>query len=202
MELARRIRPEERDLALGAVVDAFRRDPLVRWYFPDDAGYDRAAATFFGVLMDSRIDGGEVWVTPDAAAVSMWIPPGGNLIGPEVAAARYTEMVAGLPEPAPERIAAVDEMVDGLLPREPHWYLGVLACRPDRRGRGLGTAVTTPLFVAADRAGLPVVLETSTARNVDYYARRGFSVMASRSVGGPDDPVLRVMRREPDTAGC
>jgi GNAT superfamily N-acetyltransferase len=193
----RRIRVQERDAALATVVEAFRSDPQVRWCLPDDGSYEAAAARFFGLLLDTRIAGGEVWVVDGLHAVSMWIPPGGNLIGPDLVAGRYAEMVAGLPAPAPERIGAVDEVVDALLPREPHWYLGVLACRPHRRCQGLGSAVADPLLAAADRAGLPVALETSSARNVDYYTRRGFAVVESVPVGGPDDPVVRVMRREP-----
>src|SRR5450755_2785083 len=191
---ARRIRAEERDAALATVVEAFRCDPQVRWYFPDDSGYDRSASCFFGVLLDSRIAGGEVWVVDGVRAVSMWIPPGGNLLGPESARASYSAMVAALPGPAPERITAIDDLVDTLLPREAHWYLGVLACRPESRGRGLAAAVTSPLLTAADRAGLPVALETSTSANVDYYTRRGFAVMGASRIGDAADLVIRVMR--------
>jgi len=198
---ARRILAPERDAALDTVVEAFRSDPQVRWWLPDDDRYPAAAARFFGLLLDTRIAGGEVWVVDGLHAVAMWIPPGGNLIGPELVAARYAEMVAALPAPAPERIAAIDEMVDALLPREPHWYLGVLACRPHRRRQGLGSAVADPVLAAADRAGLPVALETSSARNVDYYTRRGFAVVGCVPVGGPDDPIIRVMRREPLAPG-
>jgi hypothetical protein len=54
-----------------------------------------------------------------------------------------------------------------------------------------------PVFEAADRAGLPVALETSTPSNVDFYMRRGFSVVAARSADGTAGPVVRVMRRQP-----
>jgi GNAT superfamily N-acetyltransferase len=198
---ARRIRHRERDAALATVVEAFRTDPQVRWYFPDDASYDVAARRFFGVLLDTRVDGGEVWVVDDAAAVAMWVPPGGNLLGPEVVASRYAEVVAGLPDPAPQRIAETDEIVDALLPQGPHWYLGVLACRPGLQKRGLAGAAVAPVLDAADRAGAPVALETSTLGNVDFYIRRGFAVLASRRAGGPSGPTIRVMRREPLTLG-
>jgi hypothetical protein len=179
------------------VVAAFRCDPQVRWWFPDHDSYEAAAGIYFGMLLDTRMAGGEVWVLDDVHAISMWIPPGGNLIGPDVVAARYAEMLARLPAPARERISVVDEMVDALLPREAHWYLGVLACRQECRGRGLASAVAAPMLAAADRAGLPVALETASARNVDLYTRRGFAVVGRVPVGGPDDPTVRVMRREP-----
>jgi GNAT superfamily N-acetyltransferase len=197
VQQVRRIRETERDAALDMVVEAFRSDPQVRWWFPDDAGYQPSAARFFGFLLDTRIAGGEVWVVDGVHAIAIWIPPGGNLLGPDSVAGRYAEMVATLPVPAPQRIMAMDELVDALLPREPHWYLGVLACRASWRGQGLATAVAAPVLAAADRAGLPVALETSTASNVDLYTRRGFALVGRISVGGPTDPVVWVMRREP-----
>jgi GNAT superfamily N-acetyltransferase len=205
----RRLAAADRGAALRTVVSAFRADPLLRWWFPDDATYDALAARFFGVLLDTRLEGGEVWVTDGAGAVAMWIPPGGNLIGPDVVAARYGDMVTALPAPSAQRIAATDDVVDTLLPSEPHWYLGVLATRPDRRGSGLATAVCGPVFAAADRSGLPIVLETCTATNVAYYMRRGFSVIhqvhlgASNGATDPEPPTLRIMFRAPrsDVAG-
>jgi predicted N-acetyltransferase YhbS len=100
-------------------------------------------------------------------------------------------------------VAAADEAVDGLLPRASHWYLGVLACHPDRRGEGLGSAVVEPVLAAADRAGLPVALETASLRNVAYYMRRGFAVAGHTSVQRPagpdgDQPLdVWVMQRQP-----
>lgn len=200
MVTVRRIRREERERALDTVVAAFRDDPQVRWYFPDDAVYAESARRFFGVLIDLRVDGGEVWVADDCDAVAMWNPPGGNLIGPELASGRYSDAVAGLPEPGRARVCAVDHAVDPLLPSETHWYLGVLACRPERQGHGLGAAVIAPVLASADRAGLPVALETGSSSNVNWYLRRGFGVAGRTTVqaGTADDRVeVWVMRREP-----
>lgn len=185
MPQVRRIRPDERDRALATVVTAFRADPQVRWWFPDDRSYPELAALFFGVLLDTRTAGGEVWVADDCRAVAMWIPPGGNLIGPELASARYAETVAALPRSSRDRIAAVDAAVDALLPRSPHWYLGVLATDPAHRARGLASAVVAPVLAAADRAGMPVALETASPANVAFYTRRGFAVVHETEVADP-----------------
>jgi hypothetical protein len=188
----RRIRSGERAVALETIVAAFRRDPQVRWWFPDEAEFDESAPAFFGVLLDTRIEGGEVWVADGGRAVAMWVPPGGNLIGPELASARYSTMVAALSAHAAERIQRTDEVVDRLLPSGAHWYLGVLACHPDQHGTGLGWSVAAPVLAAADRAGLPVALETASPVNVGYYTRRGFAVIgevtldsAARPAGEP-----------------
>jgi len=178
----RRIRPGERDVALDTIVAAFRRDPQVRWWFAGDEEYDRSAPAYFGVLLDTRIEGGEVWVADGGRAVAMWVPPGGNLIGPELASARYARTVEGLSPAAADRIHRTDEAVDALLPTGAHWYLGVLACHPDHHGCGLGWQVATPVLAAADRAGLPVALETGSPVNVGYYTRRGFAVIGETAL--------------------
>jgi ribosomal protein S18 acetylase RimI-like enzyme len=181
----RRIRPGERAAALSTILAAFRDDPQVRWWFPGDS-YREFAARYFGVLLDTRMEGGEAWVADEGRAVSLWVPPGGNLIGPEVAASRYRAVVTALPQDCGQRIRRTDEGVDGMLPPDPHWYLGVLACHPNHRGAGLGWAVAAPVLAAADRAGLPVALETANPANVGYYTRRGFAVAGRVTVAGSD----------------
>lgn len=195
----RRIRPGERAAALKTIVAAFRQDPQLRWWFPGEDEYDQSAPAFFGLLLDTRIEGGEVWVAAGGHSVAMWVPPGGNLIGPELASARYSSMVAALSPMAAERVRRTDEAVDGLLPSDAHWYLGVLACHPDLRGTGLGWAVAAPVLAAADRAGLPVALETSSQVNVGYYTRRGFAVIGEAVLGHlslpAGEPVLEPVGR-------
>jgi GNAT superfamily N-acetyltransferase len=193
MTRAHRIRPDQRDSVVAMVVASFREDPQVRWWFPDEAGYQDAAGRFFGVLLDLRVDGGEVWVSDDGASVAMWNPPGGNLIGPEAAEQRYLDVVSALPDPAPTRIRALDEAVHRVVPDEPHWYLGVLATAPSHRGLGLAALVTAPVVDAARRSGVPAVLETATSHNVAYYRRRGFSVCGEVRVA--DAPTVWVMQR-------
>lgn len=195
MPEVRRIRPEERSAALDTVVAAFRNDPQVRWWFPDGHSYFDLAERFFGVLIDTRMEGGEVWVDSGCRAVSLWLPPGGNLIGPDTAEHRYRDMLAGLPGDCAQRIRRTDDLVDRLLPLSPHWYLGVLACHPDHRGQGRGDAVAAPMLAAADRAGVPVALETANIRNVGYYTRRGFAIAGRSRL---EEPVLSL---SPGAAG-
>ncbi len=73
----RRLEPAERDRALTTVVAAFENDPLLRWVWPEDGRYASCAPGFFGLLLDLRRAGGEVWAASGGAAVAMWDPPGG-----------------------------------------------------------------------------------------------------------------------------
>jgi len=64
-------------------------------------------------------------------------------------------------------------------PQEPHWYLQLLMVDRAHHGRGLGSALLAPGLQAADREGLPCVLETQAERNLAFYARFGFAVVAT-----------------------
>ncbi|MCY7372180.1 MAG: hypothetical protein LH461_00530 [Spirochaetaceae bacterium] len=60
----RRIEPAERGSALASVVAAFAVDPLPRWIWAEDERYAGCAPAFFGLLLDLRRLGGEVWAGP------------------------------------------------------------------------------------------------------------------------------------------
>lgn len=195
---ARRMAPAERDATLRTVVDAFVADPLLRWWFPGEE-YGRLATAFFGFLLDIRIAAGEVWLADDGGAVAMWNPPGGLLADPHAVEARWEGVRSGLPADVATRLARVEEQVEAALPRHPHWYLGVLATHPDRRGQGLASTVLAPVLAHADRAGLETWLETGSEPNLAIYARFGFE--PARTLRVDDAPAVHILRRGPTTPG-
>ena len=68
------------------------------------------------------------------------------------------------------------EAIEAVHPTEPHWYLGVIATHPERRGHGLGAALLTESLRAVDRSHQPAYLESSNPRNITLYERHGFEV--------------------------
>ena len=80
-----------------------------------------------------------------------------------------------------------------------HWYLFYLGVTPAQQGRGMGSALLQPVLARADAAALPCYLETGVARNLRFYERHGFQVVAEGvlSHGGPR---LWAMLREPRRA--
>lgn len=180
---------------------AFATDPLLRWVWPGQERYDGCAPTFFGLLLDLRIEAGEVWIAgPDGSAVdsvAMWDPPGGLYL--PAAAERWAEVHAGFTPAERATWAFYDEALGVPVTAGPHWYLGVLATDPGRQGTGLGRAVTTPMLAAADRAGLPAYLETASDTNVAIYRRLGFAVVREVDLPG-GGPRCWLMRRDPQEA--
>jgi GNAT superfamily N-acetyltransferase len=157
----------------GTVSAAFAEDPA--WSFLLGARYDQLAPQFAGALFDLRVSSGGVWVTSDLAAVAMWERPGGGHRQVETTE-RVWEAYRSVAGPEVwERLVEYDRAVDEARPSTPYWYLGVLACRPQRQGTGLATAVMRGVLERADSEGLDCCLETSTDRNREFYRRRGFT---------------------------
>ena len=75
-----------------------------------------------------------------------------------------------------------------------------LGVEPDRQGQGIGSALIQPVLGRADAEGLPCYLETTKERNVTFYRRHGFDVVAEGDL--PDlGPPFWTMRREAARAG-
>jgi GNAT superfamily N-acetyltransferase len=187
--------PGDRGAVVQTIVRAFTEDPLVRWFFPDDAAYERRASAFFGYLFDIRVVHGVIHVAGDCAAASLWNRPGEGMPQPEQDQLWATDVEPGAGPGELDRLDAMEDAVVALRPAGPHWYLGVLATDPSRRGEGLARAVLQPVLERADADGIPALLETGTPENLPFYARFGFDVLADARVSG--GPPLWAMWRPP-----
>lgn len=155
--------PGDRSAVVATFVAAFAADPALRWLLPDDVGYPAQAAEMGGQLFDSRVGHGSVWIADGGAAIAMWDPP-------------RTTAQGSAAHPAEGRFGRYQAVVHTVLPKFPHWYLGVLAVHPQHRGRRLGRAVMGAGLARAAEDGLPAYLETSNPRNVEIYRSAGFEV--------------------------
>jgi GNAT superfamily N-acetyltransferase len=179
--VARRATAADRETILSTVLAAFVADPAFRYFFPTDDSYADEAPAFIGDLLDQRLASDTVWIVDDGAAVALWNSPGPSRAG----------LPPGLTSPTAERIKRFDAVVQGMLPRQPHWYLGILATHPDHAGRGLGRVAMSDGLALAREDGLPSCLETVTQVNVAIYERYGWRVTASAVIA---DVTVRVMQ--------
>jgi len=83
-------------------------------------------------------------------------------------------------------------------PREPHWYVGIVASDPATQGRGHCREVMDLLVQAADERGVPCYLEC-TERERPYYEKFGFKTVSSQTfcVGGQGEFPGCLMNRQP-----
>jgi GNAT superfamily N-acetyltransferase len=179
----RQARTEDRAAVVATVVEAFADDPA--WSFLFDDEYEQASALFAGALFDARVMDGTILLTDQAESVALWDSPAASdhYSAGATARDRLREVAS---DALLARLDSYHAAVDVMRPRQPHWYLGVLATRPSQQRRGLAAEVLAPTLAVADADGLLCCLETSAATNCAYYQRHGFAVAATIAVpGGP-----------------
>jgi GNAT superfamily N-acetyltransferase len=81
-----------------------------------------------------------------------------------------------------------DELEAEAAQAAPHWYVHMMAVRPDVQGRGLGSRLLERIFSqTADRgARLSTVLTTHMPRNLVFYRRAGFELTGERTLQPPN----------------
>lgn len=146
----------------------------------------RASRPGIRSLVDVARAHGEVWAARDGATprgALVACPPGRHPFPPSPLAQRLrTLWVQGWR--VARRWAEVFEALQHHHPVEKHWYLGTLGVDPLAQGRGIGTQLLRRWLGRVDEAGGRVYLETDRERNVGWYEREGFSVVATFPVQG------------------
>lgn len=178
------------------LVRSFADDPVANFMFAGERRRRLGLHSFFvAQLRRQYLPRGHVYATEGAEGVAVWGQP-------DRARSEVKELVQLLPT-APflvstriHRALRLLLEIDGLHPKEPHWYLATLAAEPALQGRGIGSALLESQLAKIDEEGSPTYLESSKERNVPLYARFGFEVIEEfrSSVGSP--PIWR-MWREP-----
>lgn len=175
------------------LVRAFDDDPMMRWFFPDDASREvRLGRYFTTVFTRQYVRHGRCERT--AVAAAFWVPPEAlDKAVPDAETIQELQDILG--DRAPLFRDAV-EATARHAPRDPHWYLALIGADPAAQGRGHGAALLRSGLAQADAAGMPVRLESSKPSNLPFYEHFGFTVREEQQLPG-GGPVLWAMERLP-----
>lgn len=177
----------------GALARAFDDDPMMRWFFPEDATREATLGRYFSTIFTRQYAvNGVCERTADAAA--FWVPADAQEKAvPDAGTIQELLGILG------DRAGLFREAVETAArhtPREPHWSLALIGADPGAQGTGQGAALLRSGLAQADAAGLPVHLESSKAANLPVYEHFGFTVREEFELPG-GGPVLWSMWRDP-----
>lgn len=195
------------DAVAETLARAFESDPIWGLAFadpeaepgdPDEAGrkLERLRAVW-GFAARAALGLDWVWVSGDADAAALWVPPGEPEMSPEDER-RFGPFVheACGPRVAPRVLAFLSRFERAHPVTPPHYYLSLLGTHPDHAGQGLGMGLLAANLERIDAARAPAYLESSNPLNVRRYERLGF-----RPDGGfaldEGGPVATQMWRQP-----
>jgi GNAT superfamily N-acetyltransferase len=192
------------DVLSQVIGGAFHDLAPSRWLIADPAARRAIFPGYFRILVEHAMASGVVHTTPDRTAAALWLPVGKD--GP-AQPPDYESRLAVATSPWTDRFLAFDAALDRRHPAGvPHHHLAILAVRPDRQRRGIGTALLRAYHQLLDHdAGVPAYLEASDLLTRQFYLRLGFTDHGS-PIQLPDDgpqmyPLVRQCRSTAVTAG-
>jgi ribosomal protein S18 acetylase RimI-like enzyme len=175
--------------AISTIVLGFAADPMARWVWPDSSEYLRFMPQFAKAFGGRAFEHGTAYVTEGARAAALWLPPG---VEPDEAAMGAVMTQAPRPEIADDMGCVLRGMAEHS-PREPHWYLPLIAADPNWIGQGLGTLLMKHALRRCDQEGVAAYLESSNPRNISFYERHGFRIIGQIQHGS--SPTMTPMLR-------
>ncbi len=181
--------------ALAAMlVQSFADDPVANFMFAGSRRRRAGLHAFFtSQLRRQYLPHGHVYTNEAKDAAALWGPP--DLVRNGVK--ELVQLLPVAPFLASRRTHRALQLlfeVDGLHPKEPHWYLATLGTAPSQQGKGRGSALMTSIIERIDQSGAPAYLESSKERNVPFYARFGFEVIDELRSKAGSPPIWRMWR--------
>jgi GNAT superfamily N-acetyltransferase len=174
------------------LAEALEADPFYRWMWSTDPEGVRAGLRAWMQVALGRLAGRAEVAMLEGSAAAIWIHPDRPLVADD-----YAAVGALLERRIGERAASVMRAIAATAPFQPetrHRILLYVGVRPGSRSQGLGTRLVAHGLAAADAEHLPVSLTSTNERNLPFYARLGFEILAEV----PTEPgiVLRPMWRQ------
>jgi GNAT superfamily N-acetyltransferase len=179
-----------------ALALAFDDDPVSAWLLPEPAGRIGRQERMFGAIQVKRlsIPHGHAQIAGRGAGAALWIPPEHVHLS-RWQTLRLLPAMAWFSGGAFPRLMQFAGAVDAVHPHEPHYYLPQIGVVPDMQGRGIGSALMSPVLDRADAEGMPAYLEATTERSCAMYERHGFTCIGTVTL--PKGPTMWQMWREP-----
>jgi len=187
--------PADLDTLSQVIADAFHDLAPSRWLIADPAARRDIFPGYFRLCLEHAMTSGVVHTIPDRAAAALWIPAGEDAAGQP---ADYAGRLAAATDPWTGRFLAFDAALDRHHPAGvSHHHLAVLGVRPDRQGRGTGTALLRAYHEILDRdAGAPAYLEAADLRTRRIYLHHGYADHGP-PIRLPEGPLMYPMVRRP-----
>jgi ribosomal protein S18 acetylase RimI-like enzyme len=186
----RAMTPQDERRAIDTVVLGFAADPMTRWVWPEAHQYLAAMPKLARAFGGAAFTQSTAFCWEEYTGIALWLRPG---VHPDEQG--LGEVMESTASPgAREASGAIFEQMAKHHPKEPHWYLPLIAVDPAHQGRGIGNALMRHALEQIDRERAPAYLESSNPRNISLYRRHGFEEIGTIQAGS-SPTVVPMLRR-------
>jgi len=179
---------EQFELAVALMTAGFVDDPVCRYLYPALTQYLEHFPDYVRIYGAPGLAHGGTHLAGDLGA-ALWVPP--NMHPDEDALDAL--LARSVAQDARSELFAVYAAFDRAHPRQPHWFLPLVAVDPFYRNKGLGAALMAFGLDMCDRDGAMAYLEATKPENVPFYERYGFAEHGLIDIGG-HPPVTTMLR--------
>lgn len=172
--LSRVATPADTEAIVTTMTSAFFHDPLWGPAFPDSQRRAAQAAVMWRLYVSSAIRYPWTFVTPNAEAAAVWIPPGGTELTSEEEDSVEDLLIQTAGYEAAQAILGIYEQFEEAHPAQSCFYLSLLGVHDTHRGHGVGMGVLAESLARIDALKAPAYLESSNAANNARYEDLGF----------------------------
>lgn len=190
----RKVQAGELRQVAAVLAKAFHDDPPTRWTIPNDARRETLLYRGFHLYLRKLwFAQGECLTTGGVAGAAAWIPPGGWKVGPFRQLFLLPGMVMAFGRSTGRVLSAIASM-ESNHPEDEHFYLPFAGVLPEWQGKGVGSALLSPVLQRCDRDAIPAYLEASSPMNRRLYERHGFEVTDEFRFAEDAPPLWRMWR--------
>jgi ribosomal protein S18 acetylase RimI-like enzyme len=176
----------KRRQAAAMLTRAFQDDPLYQAVLPEEDKRRKLLLWLHDKMIRYCALYGTMHSLPSLEGAACWLPPGRT----ELRFGRILRSgLIGLPlrmgPAAYMRFSAYVDCSSELRRQnspDSYWYLWALGVDPPYQGQGVGGKLIRSVLEQADASGTLCYLETESERNLAFYERHGFRVMAEARV--------------------
>lgn len=181
---------KDRPGTVGVLTLAFADDPACRRLYPDPTQYLKFFPEFVRLYGGQAFDHGGAHIIAGYRGAALWIPP---TVHPDDAALEQL-LERSVEDAAKPELFDVYATMKSHHPQEPHWFLPLIGIDPSMQGKGLGMSLMAYGLTACDRDRMPAYLDSTHPRNIPFYERFGFELLATIEIG-KHPPVYPMLRR-------
>ena len=161
----------------------------MRWLYPHPSKFLKHFPELMRHFGANSFSNASAHYVEGFAGAALWLPPGVTFDADAVGAL----MLRTVDEKQHADLFTIFNQMPEYHPHEPHWYLAAIGIDPSRQNQGQGAALIQHALRTCDRNHESAYLESSNPRNISFYRKHGFEVLATLQAG--DSPPLTPMYR-------